>query len=427
MPAGVRFVRSASAPLAARLLESFESDDRPAGRRVLRDDRGGEPDLREPPRRAAPAGSVGRARRGARAHHATPGARCPPASVGHVEISGPTVIERLRRAGLRGPLHRRRLAAHRRPRLPRRRRLPLPGGSQRRRHQPRRREDLPPRDRGRPPPRARGRRRRGGRPGRPVFGQVPVAYVALRGDATRRGPGHDRSRRCARRWSPRSRAPGAPPRCASSRRSRPGRRARSAPRSCAAARPRRWPRSPWRDPGPVARRRRAGPGGGHAPAPRPRRRDAAGQAGRRHLDARDHLPGPGLGRAGAGQPARRHALLARGLPLRVVVHARLQLRAERPGRAAPLLEAALPGGRGAVPDVDRDLLLLRRARRATGLPLLRPQHVDGLGLDRAAPPRPLHAHRLLPPLLPARPHRVLRRLPLGAARGHGGAARRTAA
>ena len=172
VPPGIRFVRSASAPLPVARGRSVRGGDGAPDRRDLRHDRGCQPDRGAPLVGAATcrlggfaggARAARRPRRRARCRGPTP---CPPGQVGEVEIRGASVIERLRRGRARRSLPPGRLAAHGRSRPSRRRRLPVPGCPDRRRHQPWWREGIPPRDRRDPqrgPCGGLGRRHRPGR------------------------------------------------------------------------------------------------------------------------------------------------------------------------------------------------------------------------------------------------------------------------
>ena len=171
VPAGIRFVRSASAPLPEPTRRRFEDATglpivetygmTEAGSQITANPLDG-------PRKP---GSVGRpvgvelrvvADDEVATGQATAAGSTGEPVVGRVEIRGPGVIGAYAGTGYEDRVRRGRLARHRRPGLPRRGRLPFSRGPGRRRHQSGRGEDLPPGGRRDDPGRPR-RTRRGGR------------------------------------------------------------------------------------------------------------------------------------------------------------------------------------------------------------------------------------------------------------------------
>ena len=162
----VRFVRSASAPLAPSALRRFEDSFgipvvetygmTEAASMITANPLDG-------PRKAGSAGlPAGTEVRVISRDGGSP-RPCPPGTIGRVQIRGPGVITEYAEGGA-GRRHRRgRLARDRRPRPPGSGRLPVPGRALGRRDQPGRGEDLPAGDRGVPAHPARGPVRRGGR------------------------------------------------------------------------------------------------------------------------------------------------------------------------------------------------------------------------------------------------------------------------
>ena len=172
VPSGIRFIRSASAPLPVAVADRFEASTGIPVIETYGMTEAASQITAHPlsvPRRAGSVGlPVGVELRIVRQTEPVGSPlEAPEFHIGHVEIRGVSVIDGLRRRHAPGPLPSGRLAAHGRPGPQGRRRLRLPGCPDRRRDQPRRREGPAPGGGGghrRRPHGRRGGRRGSGRP-----------------------------------------------------------------------------------------------------------------------------------------------------------------------------------------------------------------------------------------------------------------------